>query len=230
MLSVLTDTQFFGGSIADLLRAREKSIFPILRKDFIIDEYQVIESKSIGADAILLIAAILEEKTIARLARSARSLGLEVILDRAGSRSRAEVAGKPVRLDAAQQKPEAVGKGSGDDGHSLLRETVLDEADEAVDVGEREFAKCLDVGIRAEEAVGDLRQVVSVAGRGDEPGRDPVAQLGEEAPVARDPDVPKSAVPSVSARSAESEPRNCSRLSGEASTASRIVPTEDREP
>ena len=58
-VSVLTDTQFFGGSITDLMLIREKSIFPILRKDFIIDEYQVIQSKSAGADAILLIAAAL---------------------------------------------------------------------------------------------------------------------------------------------------------------------------
>ncbi len=80
-LSVLTDNQFFGGSATDLSCARENSIIPILRKDFIIDEFQVLESKSIGADTILLIAAILEEKTITRLARSARSLGLEVILE-----------------------------------------------------------------------------------------------------------------------------------------------------
>ena len=80
-LSVLTDNRFFGGSANDLLCARENSIIPILRKDFIIDEFQVVESKSIGADTILLIAAILEEKTIFRLARLARSLGLEVILE-----------------------------------------------------------------------------------------------------------------------------------------------------
>ena len=80
-VSVLTDTQFFGGSNVDLLRARNKSIFPILRKDFIIDEYQVIESKSIGADAILLIAAALGNQEILNLSRLARSLGLEVLLE-----------------------------------------------------------------------------------------------------------------------------------------------------
>ena len=80
-VSVLTDTQFFGGSNADLLSIREKSFFPILRKDFIIDEYQVIESKSIGADAILLIAAALGKKEILNLSRLARSLGLEVLLE-----------------------------------------------------------------------------------------------------------------------------------------------------
>ncbi|MGD0756670.1 MAG: indole-3-glycerol phosphate synthase TrpC [Bacteroidales bacterium] len=80
-VSILTDTQFFGGSNSDLLHAREKSLFPILRKDFIIDEYQVIESKSIGADAILLIAAALEKQIIVNLSQLARSLGLEVLLE-----------------------------------------------------------------------------------------------------------------------------------------------------
>jgi indole-3-glycerol phosphate synthase len=80
-ISILTDNQFFGGSDTDLLIAREKSHFPILRKDFIINEYQVIESKSIGADAILLIAAALGEQEILNLSRLARSLGLEVLLE-----------------------------------------------------------------------------------------------------------------------------------------------------
>lgn len=80
-VSVLTDTQFFGGSKADLLKIRDKSIFPILRKDFIIDEYQVIESKSIGADAILLIAAALGNREILCLSELARSLGMEVLLE-----------------------------------------------------------------------------------------------------------------------------------------------------
>ncbi len=80
-VSVLTDTQFFGGSNADQFLIRGKSFFPILRKDFIIDEYQVIESKSIGADAILLIAAALGNQEILNLSRLARSLGLEVLLE-----------------------------------------------------------------------------------------------------------------------------------------------------
>ena len=80
-VSVLTDTQFFGGSIADLLHAREKCRCPILRKDFIIDEYQVIESKSIGADAILLIASVLDSDEIRNLSRLARSVGMDVLLE-----------------------------------------------------------------------------------------------------------------------------------------------------
>jgi indole-3-glycerol phosphate synthase len=80
-LSILTDSQFFGGSNEDLTSARRKSTLPILRKDFIIDEYQVIESKSIGADAILLIAAALNNSEILKLSRLARSLGMEVLLE-----------------------------------------------------------------------------------------------------------------------------------------------------
>jgi indole-3-glycerol phosphate synthase len=80
-VSILTDTQFFGGSNADIMYIREKSLFPILRKDFIIDDYQVIESKSIGADVILLIAAILGENEILRFSELAHSLGMEVLLE-----------------------------------------------------------------------------------------------------------------------------------------------------
>ncbi len=80
-VSILTDTQFFGGSVSDLMIVRDKSEFPILRKDFIIDEYQVIESKSVGADTILLIAAVLEAGEILNLSKLARSLGMEVLLE-----------------------------------------------------------------------------------------------------------------------------------------------------
>lgn len=80
-VSILTDTQFFGGSVSDLMIVRDKSEFPILRKDFIIDEYQVIESKSVGADTILLIAAVLQKSEILKLSQLARSLGMEVLLE-----------------------------------------------------------------------------------------------------------------------------------------------------
>jgi len=80
-LSILTDKEFFGGSNEDLMVARKFNYCPILRKDFTIDEYQIIEAKSIGADAILLIAAILEPQQAKELASFAHSLGLEVLLE-----------------------------------------------------------------------------------------------------------------------------------------------------
>lgn len=80
-LSVLTDKVFFGGSNEDLQVARKFNFCPIIRKDFMIDEYQVVEAKSIGADAILLIAAVLEPERSRVLADLAHSFGLEVLLE-----------------------------------------------------------------------------------------------------------------------------------------------------
>ena len=80
-VSVLTDESFFGGSDADLLAIRAHLDIPILRKEFIIDEYQVHEAKSIGADLILLIAACLSPVEVKQLSSLAKSIGLEVLLE-----------------------------------------------------------------------------------------------------------------------------------------------------
>lgn len=80
-LSILTDTEFFGGKNEDLTTARKFNYCPILRKDFTIDEYQIVEAKSIGADAILLIAAALTPDKLKNLAQFAKSLGLEVLME-----------------------------------------------------------------------------------------------------------------------------------------------------
>ncbi len=80
-LSILTDEHFFGGTSEDLKLARKFNFCPILRKEFIIDEYQLIEAKSIGADCILLIAAILEPERLSSLAKFAHELGMEVLME-----------------------------------------------------------------------------------------------------------------------------------------------------
>jgi indole-3-glycerol phosphate synthase len=80
-MSVLTDNKYFGGSLDDLLIARTNCKLPLLRKEFIIDEYQIIETKSNGADVILLIAAILTQAEIKQFSELAKSLHLDVLLE-----------------------------------------------------------------------------------------------------------------------------------------------------
>ncbi|RYD75751.1 MAG: indole-3-glycerol phosphate synthase TrpC [Sphingobacteriales bacterium] len=80
-LSVLTDIDFFGGKTDDILAARAVNNIPILRKDFMIDEYQILEAKAWGADIILLIASILTPKQIVDFGKFAQNLGLNVLLE-----------------------------------------------------------------------------------------------------------------------------------------------------
>jgi indole-3-glycerol phosphate synthase len=80
-ISVLTDQYYFGGSINDLTVVRSVCNLPLLRKEFIIDEIQILEAKAHGADAILLIAEILSEYEIKAFTTLAQSLGLEVLLE-----------------------------------------------------------------------------------------------------------------------------------------------------
>ena len=80
-LSILTDSEFFGGSMGDLQTARTVTSLPLLCKEFIIDEYQLLQARLAGADAVLLIAACLSKETCAVLADLAHRLGLEVLLE-----------------------------------------------------------------------------------------------------------------------------------------------------
>lgn len=80
-LSVLTDTPFFQGHLSYLARIRAAVAIPLLRKDFIIDEYQVVEARLAGADAILLIAEILDDAALAALQARARTLGMAALVE-----------------------------------------------------------------------------------------------------------------------------------------------------
>src|SRR3989338_5959307 len=80
-LSVLTDEKYFGGSVMDLIEAQKATGLPVLRKDFTVDEYQVYESRVLGADAILLIAAVLTAKTIKRFSDLAKRLGMDALVE-----------------------------------------------------------------------------------------------------------------------------------------------------
>ncbi|WMJ71803.1 indole-3-glycerol phosphate synthase TrpC [Cytophagaceae bacterium ABcell3] len=80
-ISVLTDIDYFGGSDKDLTQARVTVNCPLLRKDFIVDQYQIVEAKSLGADIILLIAAALTPQKLQELAAFTKYLGMEVLLE-----------------------------------------------------------------------------------------------------------------------------------------------------
>jgi len=80
-LSILTDEEFFQGSLENLRRASASVTLPCLRKDFIVDEFQLLEARSHGADAVLLIVAALSQPELAALSRRARDLGLDVLCE-----------------------------------------------------------------------------------------------------------------------------------------------------
>ena len=147
-LSILTDTEFFGGKNEDLTTARRFNFCPIIRKDFVVHEYQILEAKSIGADAVLLIAAVLTPVEIDTLGRLARSLGLEVLLEVHD----AEELARSANADAVDL--------IGVNNRNLHDFTLsLDTSMELAAAIPREFVKVSESGISSAKAIGQLREV-----------------------------------------------------------------------
>ena len=144
--SVLTDTSFFGGSCDDLMMARECADIPLLRKDFIIDSYQVEEAAAWGADAILLIAAALEYGCCRELVACAHELGLEVLLEVHGS----------TELDYLFSGIDVVGVNNRDLGSFVTDVNISFEL--AREIPE-DFVKISESGITSMQVVKELRKV-----------------------------------------------------------------------
>jgi indole-3-glycerol phosphate synthase len=146
-LSVLTDQDFFGGHPQDLLLARSANEVPLLRKDFIIDEYQLFEAKAWGADIILLIAAILTSEEIKHLAAVAKSLGLNVLL---------EVHNKEELVRSICPDLDAIGVNN----RNLADFTVnLQTSFELVEEIPKEFMKISESAISAASTIKELKRV-----------------------------------------------------------------------
>ncbi|MDR0823614.1 MAG: indole-3-glycerol phosphate synthase TrpC [Prevotella sp.] len=144
-ISVLTDMDFFGGSLNDLKLARSLTTTPLLRKDFVIDEYQLYQAASAGADAILLIASALTVDETKRFAAKAKELGLDVLLEIHNEHE----------LHHINEKVDVVGVNNRNLGTFVTDVQVsFDLADKIPD----DFVKISESGISKPQTVIDLRQ------------------------------------------------------------------------
>ncbi|MEM9324632.1 MAG: indole-3-glycerol phosphate synthase TrpC [Bacteroidota bacterium] len=143
-LSILTDSKYFGGKNEDLQTARKFNFCPILRKDFILEEYQIVEAKSIGADVILLIAACLSSQELKGLSDFAHTLGLEVLL---------EVHNEEELEKSLEATPDMIGVNNRDlQTFTTSVETSLELASKIPD----QFVKVSESGISEPEVVAEL--------------------------------------------------------------------------
>lgn len=144
-ISVLTDGKYFGGSLDDLVLARASVHLPLLRKEFIIDEYQILEAKAYGADVILLIATVLSSAEIKQLSEFAQQIGLEVLL---------EVHNEAELLKSLMPSINIIGVNN----RNLKNfEVSLDYSKTLAERIPKDFIRISESGIRTPEAVKDLQ-------------------------------------------------------------------------
>ena len=145
-ISILTDESFFGGALRDLQIARQVNQIPLLRKDFILDEYQIVEAKANGADIILLIAAILTPQQIFSLSKLSKTLGLNVLL---------EVHDKEELERSLCDNIDAVGVNN----RNLNNFTVsVQNSYDLVNLIPNQFLKISESGISDPKVIGELKQ------------------------------------------------------------------------
>ena len=162
-ISVLTDGKYFGMTIEDLERIKRETGKPVLRKDFIFDEYQVLEARAFGADAILLMASVLQKRQLRRLFELASELGMDVLFE---CHSKEEI-------DLIPQKAQIYGLNSRKfkTSQSSLRYQIsrwVGKLKLFENFGVRDFST--DLGI-FRELIGELpKSVVKVAESGVQPG------------------------------------------------------------
>lgn len=145
-LSVLTDFDFFRGTAADVTAARQVNKIPVLRKEFMIDEYQIVEAKAIGADVILLLANVLIPSQIKEFARFAKSLGLQSLLE---IRDKKE-------LEAINEYVDAVGVNN----RNLKDFNVnISQSFDLAPLIPNEFVKVSESGLRDAKTIHELKQV-----------------------------------------------------------------------
>ncbi|MBD8389538.1 indole-3-glycerol phosphate synthase TrpC [Dysgonomonas sp. BGC7] len=145
-ISVLTDMDFFGGNLADLVRAKELTKTPLLRKDFVVDEYQLYQAKSVGASAILLIASALSIKETILLSSKAKELGLDILLEIHNEKE----------LEHINDKVDVVGVNNRNLGTFV---TDIQVSFDLADKIPNEFVKISESGISKPETVKQLQQV-----------------------------------------------------------------------
>lgn len=145
-ISILTDQPFFGGHLNDLKEARVSTAKPLLRKDFIIDEYQILQAKAFGADCVLLIAAALPTKRVIELTHFAHEYGLEVLLE----------IHEESELDSLVAQPDIIGVNNR---NLSTFETSIDRSFELIELIPKDQIVISESGIGSVDDMQKLRQV-----------------------------------------------------------------------